>query len=121
MKWAVFTLLFFFGSLHLAAQIKVTGKVIDETPEGLIGVNIMIKNSTEGTVTDLDGNFELMVSDPNATLVFSYTGYANQEILLKGQTQLTVTMREESQMLNEVVVVGYGTQRKATSPARWPA
>ncbi len=110
---AAFSLLLCTASLSLAAQVKVTGKVIDENQEALIGVNIMIKNSTEGTVTDFDGNFELMVDDPNATLVFSYTGYSNQEILLKGQTQLTVILREESQLLNEVVVVGYGTQRKS--------
>lgn len=109
----ILALLFFLTSLSAVAQVKVTGKVTDENQEPLIGVNILIKNSTEGTISDLDGNFELDVADPNATLVFSYTGYSNQEILLKGQKTLQVIMREESQLLNEVVVVGYGTQRKS--------
>ena len=111
-RYLPFLFVFLF-SQSLLAQVAVKGKVTDENREPLIGVNILIKNSTEGTVTDLDGNFQLSVADPNATLVFSYTGYSNQEILLKGQTELNVVMREESQLLNEVVVVGYGTQRKS--------
>lgn len=106
-------LLFVFCNTLVFSQITVNGKVIDENQEPLIGVNILIKNSTEGTITDLDGKFSLEVKDPNAVLVFSYTGYSNQEILLKGQQSITVVMREESQLLNEVVVVGYGTQRKS--------
>lgn len=110
---AALLLLLFLGAGELAAQIRITGKVVDDKQEPLIGVNILIKNSTEGTITDLDGNFELEVPDANATLVFSYTGYTNQEIPLKGQTVLNVVLREESLLLNEVVVVGYGTQRKS--------
>ncbi|MEY4133950.1 MAG: hypothetical protein RL386_300 [Bacteroidota bacterium] len=96
-----------------SAQVKISGIVRDENKEPLIGVNILIKNSTEGTVTDLDGHFELQVADLSATLIFSYTGYAVQEIPLSGQTSLDIVLREESQLLNEVVVVGYGTQRKS--------
>ena len=96
-----------------SAQVKVNGTVRDENNEPLIGVNILVKNSTEGTITDLEGRFEIQVADLSATLVFSYTGYAVQEIPLRGQSNLEIILREESQLLNEVVVVGYGTQRKS--------
>lgn len=95
------------------AQFTVKGTVFDEAHDPLIGVNIMVKNSTTGTVTDLDGQFELTAPNPYVTLVFSYVGYSQQEVAIKNQATLEVIMSEGSQLLNEVVVIGYGTQRKS--------
>ncbi len=97
----------------LSAQVSVSGKVTDEKGESLIGANILVKNSSVGTITDIDGSWSLKIQDPYSTLVFSYTGYTTQEIPLKGGNTLDVVLREEATLINEVVVVGYGTQRKS--------
>lgn len=90
----------------------VSGTVIDATGEGLIGCNVVEKGTTNGTITDFDGNFTLTVSD-NATLVFSFVGYKEQELPVKGnETGVKVTMSDDSELLDEVVVVGYGTMKK---------
>lgn len=93
----------------------VTGKVLDPKGETVIGANVMEKGTSNGTITDFDGNFTLNVS-PNATLVISYIGYKTQEIPVSQAKagRLEVTLREDSEVMDEVVVVGYGTQRKAT-------
>jgi len=96
------------------AQTKISGKVIDKDSGPLIGVSILVKSTTTGTVTDVDGNFTLNAPDANATLVLSYTGYATQEIALAGRTNLDVTMNVDNLLLNEVTVVGYGVQKKVT-------
>ena len=98
---------------QLQAQVTITGKVTDEKKEALIGVNIQVKNTTLGGVTDLEGNYSLDVPDAQAVLVFTYTGFQTQEISVKGRTSIDVTMGEATLMINEVVVVGYGTQRKS--------
>ncbi|MBP8240450.1 MAG: SusC/RagA family TonB-linked outer membrane protein, partial [Saprospiraceae bacterium] len=100
-------------SAWAVAQVTVTGKVTDDKGEALIGANLLVKNSTNGTVTEIDGSYELTVSDAFVTLVVSYTGYTTQEVPLKGQTQLDVVLYEQATLINEVVVVGYGTQRKS--------
>lgn len=92
--------------------VTVTGKVNDNQGFGLPGVNVLVKGTTNGTTTDSDGNFSLEVADANVTLVFSFIGYATQEVPLNGQTTLSVVLFEDIQSLNEVVVVGYGTQEK---------
>ncbi len=97
----------------VSAQVNVKGKVTDDKGEELIGANIIVKNSTTGTITEYDGTYELQVPDGFVTLVFSYTGYTTQEVPLRGNTQLDVVLREQAQLINEVVVVGYGTQRKS--------
>jgi TonB-linked SusC/RagA family outer membrane protein len=97
----------------LSAQVTITGKVTDEKKEALIGVNIQIKNSTQGGITDLEGNYNLEIPDAEAILVFSYTGFQTQEISVKGRTIVDVVMSDATLMINEVVVVGYGTQRKS--------
>lgn len=102
-----------FALVDLFAQVTVSGIVVDGQKSPLIGVNILIKNSTEGTSTDIEGRFTLQVPDLTATLIFSYTGYEGQEIPLRGQKEISVTLSESSLLLNEVVVVGYGTQRKS--------
>ena len=92
----------------LAQDIKVQGVVKDETGETVIGASVMQKGTTNGAVTDIDGNFSLTVPS-KATLVVSYIGFTTQEIAVGGRTQLEITLKEDDQTLNEVVVVGYGT------------
>lgn len=91
--------------------VKITGKVIDDQGEGVIGANVMEKGTTNGTITNMDGEFSLEV--PNkATLQISYIGFNTQEIPVNGQKTFTIRMTEDTQSLDEVVVVGYGTQKK---------
>ena len=89
---------------------KVTG-VVNDAMGPVIGASVMEKGTSNGCVTDLDGNFQLNVS-PGATLVISYIGYVTQEIKVGGQSSITVNLKEDSQSLEEVVVVGYGVQKK---------
>lgn len=91
--------------------VKIAGKVIDEQGEGVIGANVMEKGTTNGTITDLDGKFYLEVSG-KSILQVSYIGFNTQEIQVNGQKLFTIRMTEDSQSLDEVVVVGYGTQKK---------
>lgn len=88
----------------------ITGKVIDQSGP-LVGATIMEKGTSNGTITDLDGNFSLSVRD-GATLVVSYIGYVEQEIQVRNQNSVTVSLKAVDRNLNEVVVIGYGTQRK---------
>lgn len=91
--------------------VKITGKVIDDQGEGVIGANVMEKGTTNGTITNMDGEFSLEV--PNkVTLQISYIGFNTQEIPVNGQKSFTIRMTEDTQSLDEVVVVGYGTQKK---------
>lgn len=93
-------------------EITVTGRVIDQDGNPLIGATVLLKGSSTGTVTDIDGNYSLDVPDEGAVLVFSYTGYLPQEIAVRARTLINVTLAESASILDEVVVVGYGTQRK---------
>ena len=93
--------------------VKVTGQVVDQDGEPLIGATVKVKGSQTATVTDIDGNFTLDVP-ANATLVLSYVGFKDMEVPTQGRTSLgTITMESDSQLLEQVVVVGYGTQKKA--------
>ncbi len=92
--------------------ISVTGTVVDQKGEPLMGVNVIEKGTTNGTMTDMDGRFTLSVPG-NATLQISYIGYTTEEIVVNNQTKLNVTLKEDSQNLDELVVVGYGVVRKA--------
>ena len=89
----------------------VKGTIVDATGMPVIGANVMVKGTTNGTITDMDGKFSLDV-DEGATLVVSYIGFANQEIKVGNQTNLSITMKEDAEALDELVVVGYGTQKK---------
>ena len=93
-------------------SISVRGKVLDQAGEPVIGANILEKGTTNGTITDLDGNFTLNVR-PNATLVVSYIGYATREVAVNNQRTLSITLSEDTEALEEVVVIGYGTVKKA--------
>ncbi|WP_455601598.1 SusC/RagA family TonB-linked outer membrane protein [Bacteroides rodentium] len=95
-----------------AQQITVQGVVKDQTGETVIGASVMEKGTTNGTITGIDGDFSLNMS-PNATLVVSFVGYKTQEVQVKGQKQLQVVLSEDAEMLDEVVVIGYGTMKKS--------
>lgn len=101
-------------SLPVAAQtLNLKGTVTDtSTHEGLIGVNIKIKGTTQGCITDIDGNFSLSNVSAKAVLVVSSIGYGTQEVPVNGQSQLNIVMKEDSELLAEVVVIGYGTMDK---------
>lgn len=92
--------------------LKVTGKVTDGTGTAIPGVNVVVKGTTAGTVTDGEGLYAIDVADGDVTLVFSFIGYASQEVPLGGRTAVDVTLVDDIQSLGEVVVVGYGTQEK---------
>jgi len=94
-----------------AADITVSGRVVDEKGAALPGVNVVVKGSSTGTQTDADGRYTLTAPD-NATLVFSFVGFTSQEVPVSGRTTVDVALGSDSQALSEVVVVGYGTQRK---------
>ncbi|MCK5169002.1 MAG: carboxypeptidase-like regulatory domain-containing protein, partial [Bacteroidales bacterium] len=94
-------------------EFIIKGKVSDETGESLIGVNIIIEGTTTGTVTDFDGNYTLEVSDPNITLVFSYIGYLPVSIPVNGQSEINVVLQMDAVGIDEVVVIGYGSQKKS--------
>lgn len=95
------------------AQQTVQGTVKDEGGAGMPGVYIVVKNTSLGTTTDVDGNFSMNVSNNDAVLVFSFIGYATQEIAVNGRTRVDVTLDASVQSLDEVIVVGYGTQKKS--------
>lgn len=91
---------------------KITGKVTDEKNEPIIGANVVVKGSTTGTITDMDGNFTLEVPD-QATLLVSYIGYTPKEVAVKNQNNLSIMMIEDSKTIDEVVVIGYGSVKKS--------
>lgn len=94
----------------------IKGTILDATGMPVIGANVMVKGTTNGTITDMDGKFSLEV-DKNAILVVSYIGYANQEIKVGNQNTLSITMKEDAEALDELVVVGYGVQKKVNLTA----
>ena len=95
-----------------AQNVQVKGTVFDETGMPAMGVNIVKKGTMEGTVTDLDGNFEISVNRGDV-LVFSYIGYTTQEVTYNGQAKVEVRLAEDAERLDEVIVVGYGTMKKS--------
>ena len=101
------------ASVTQAQTVKVKGQVVDETGEPLVGATVKVKDSNAGTITDFDGNFQLDVKS-NATLVISYLGYKNREIAVRGRAVLDpIKLESDNNVLEQVVVVGYGTQKKA--------
>ena len=110
----VTAILFLFSSEVLAQSLSISGKVIDKnSQEPVIGASVLIEGTSNGTITDLDGNFMLSNVPSKGSLVVSYIGYVSQEIPLKSsQTNVRIQLVEDTQALDEVVVVGYGTQSK---------
>ena len=89
----------------------ITGQVVDARGEPLIGVSILVKGTTDGAITDLDGNYKIMTKSNNPVIVYSYIGYKTQEIPLKGQTAINITMMDDTQVIDEVVVTALGIKR----------
>ncbi|HZH71778.1 MAG TPA: TonB-dependent receptor, partial [Mariniphaga sp.] len=115
MKSMVFFMLLVLISWNSYSQdIAVQGKVSDAAGEPLIGVNVVEAGTLNGTITDVNGGFTLKVSDSNATLKLTYIGYEPQTLELAGRSQVDIVMQESTSELDEVVVVGYGTQKKVT-------
>lgn len=108
--WLFFTLF----ALTAFAQKTVKGTVNDAAGEPLIGVNIVVKGTSTGTVTDVDGAYSLQVPDDDAVLVFSYIGYLSTEVIVGNQTTIHQTLLEDTRVFDEIVVVGYGVQKKVT-------
>lgn len=109
--WIFFS---FVGAQGVMAQHQVTGKVVDSTGETLIGVNILEKGTSHGVVTQNDGTYSIQVSREDAVLVFSFLGFEKKEVPVNGQNFINVTLEQALAELDEVVVVGYGTKKKAS-------
>ena len=95
-----------------AQQISIKGHVVDAAGEPVIGASVVEESTTNGTITDIDGNFSLKVS-PKSMLTVSFIGYATQTVPVNGKTSLTITLKEDTEVLDEVVVIGYGTMKKS--------
>ncbi len=113
-----FLILFCFYGHDLVAQTSdtkktITGKVTDVDNEPLIGVSVVVVGSTQGTITDLEGNYVLPVSGTKPSIRFSYTGFVSRVIAVENKTTIDVVLQEDLQQLEEVVVVGYGIQKKS--------
>ncbi len=108
MKGVLFAFMWTISLCVVAQTNTVRGTVTDATGEPLIGVTIQVQGTSNGTVTDIDGNYVLQNVNSNATLLVSYVGMQSQTIPLNGRTTVDVTLREDAALLNEVVVVGYG-------------
>ncbi len=110
----LFLSLYFFSAVISYAQVTVKGKVVDATGETLIGVNVVLKDTRQGTVTDMAGEFTISAPSSNSTLVFSYVGFREIEVPLNGRNYLSVTMEQDIELLDEIIVVGYGTQKRTS-------
>ncbi|AUD01728.1 SusC/RagA family TonB-linked outer membrane protein [Spirosoma pollinicola] len=107
-------LLSLLGSLGAQAQSKVTGKVTDAQGLALPGVSIVVKGTTTGTVSSAQGDYTLNLARGNETIVFSYIGFLTQEVSAASKSTINITLASDDKMLNEVIVVGYGEQKKET-------
>ena len=109
----MFTVLFAVCAITVSAQNKVTGTVVDANGEAIIGASVIIKGTSNGSVTDFEGNFTINNVPAKGSLEISYIGYKTQTVALGGKTSFNITLQEDRQMLDEVVVVGYGVQKKS--------
>ncbi|MGD9772291.1 MAG: TonB-dependent receptor plug domain-containing protein, partial [Parabacteroides sp.] len=100
------------STLQAQQQVMITGVAKDKAGLPMIGVNVVEKGTTNGSITDLDGRFSVQVNKANTVLTFSFIGYLSQEINTGGKRVINVIMEEDTKTLDEVVVVGYGTARK---------
>ena len=115
MKRSLFVFLMLLGSLCIYAQhSSITGKVTDRQNEPIIGASVVVKGSSQGVISDIDGNFTLKNVPSEGTLQISYIGYKTSEVDINPSTSFyAITLEEDNQLLDEVVVVGFGTQRRA--------
>ncbi|WP_233219169.1 SusC/RagA family TonB-linked outer membrane protein [Adhaeribacter arboris] len=114
MKYFILLHLLLFSITESFAQVSVKGKITGETGEGLPGVTVLLKGTTTGATTDPDGNYTLALPNGNGTLVISFIGYQTQELAVNNRTTINVSLAPDTKALQEVVVVGYGTQKKET-------
>lgn len=91
----------------------IKGKIVDDKGEPLPGVSVLVKGTTSGSVSDVNGNYEVLIPDGATTLVFSYVGFLKQEVVIGAQSNINITLNADSQTLSEIVVVGYGTQKRS--------
>ncbi len=113
--WKIFLILlsWIFLSLDIQAQrIKVHGNVKDSYGEPVVGANVIVKGTTSGTVTDIDGNYQIE-APKDSTLIFSFVGYISQSIPIKNRAEISVILEEDVITLGEVVAIGYGTVKKS--------
>ena len=99
--------------LTISQETEVRGTVTDSNGEPIIGASVQVKGTTNGTVTNIDGEFTIKAS-PDAILMISYIGYKSVEVAIKSRANLNIVLTEDAEILDEIVVVGYGTQKKAT-------
>ena len=106
-------IMFLLSSTAIAQSLSISGKVIDKkSQEPVIGASVLIEGTSNGTITDLDGNFTLSNVPSKGNLVVSYIGYATQTLPINGKTGFSIVLDEDTETLDEVVVVGYGVQKK---------
>lgn len=110
-------LLIVLSGVVLAQERSITGIVTDNGGSPLPGVNVVVKGTTTGTVTDLNGKFSVKVPGNSSVLIITYVGYVTKEIEAGQQNSIEVALSEDVKQLNEVVVIGYGVQKRATLPA----
>ena len=108
MSWIILMLL----SFSSFAQMTISGRVTEEGGEGLPGVTVLIKGTSNGTVSDIEGNYRISAPEDGAILVFSFVGYVSQEVPVNGRQQIDVSLKTDVQSLQEVVVVGYGSMER---------
>ena len=101
-------------ALHVYGQQRtIKGQVFDNmTGETMIGVSVQVKGTTTGGITDMDGNFQVSIPSADAVLILSYIGYQTEEVKVGQQSNLTIRMKEDGELLDEIVVIGYGTQKR---------
>src|SRR5690606_34037669 len=109
---SIMVITFFLGN-YMSAQTIISGTVTDHSNVPLPGVTVMEEGTNNGTVTDFDGQYSLTLNSDNTTLMFSYIGFSTQSINVSGQSTINVSMEENQQILDEVVVVGYGKMKKS--------
>lgn len=112
-KLTTLLMVFAFSTAMSFAQLTVTGTVIDDLGEPVLGANVIVKGTTNGATTDFDGNYSISDVAKDAILRVTFIGYSEQEIPVNGQTKIDITLREDAEMLEDVVVVGYGTMKKS--------
>ncbi len=101
-----------FSGVQLYGQIMISGSITDSNSEPLIGVNIVIKGTLNGTISNVNGNFSISVPNQNSILVFTYVGFQQKEIQVGINRIMTVVLEEDLKKIDELVVIGYGTQKK---------
>jgi hypothetical protein len=119
-KIACLLILFFSFAFTAFAQRQISGKVTADNGEALPGVTVLLKGTTTGSTTDVGGNYSLTVPSDNGTLVVSFIGYQTKEVPINNQSTINITLATDTKALDEVVVIGYGTQRKSDLTGQLP-